>query len=134
MRKKRVAIVGSRGFEGYVRDFETDELVPAYDIIVELVEKYYKTDRIMFLHGGGKGCDVLVDKYADKHGIPVKCFPPCWDRDKNAIVARNRRMARFADEALAFWDFRSKGVEDMINQMRSRGKKIRLVGGWKSWN
>jgi hypothetical protein len=66
--------------------------------------------------GTEMGMDQLGKQWAENNGIPVKEFPPNWDKfGKAACYIRNREMALYADAAVILWDGQSRGTEHMIN-------------------
>lgn len=38
-----------------------------------------------------------------------------------------RQMAEYADAAIVFWDGKSRGTQNMIQQMRELGKPVEVV-------
>lgn len=82
--------------------------------------------------GCARGVDRGGEQYAAACGnLPIKRFPITqqdWrTHGKSAGPRRNLAMAQYADALLAFWDGRSRGTEDMVRQMRDRGKPVRVV-------
>lgn len=80
------------------------------------------------LSGAAKGADQIGERYARRCGFPVVQFAPDWDRHgKAAGPMRNRRMAAEADEAIVFWDGKSRGAKNMINEMAILNKPCHVV-------
>jgi hypothetical protein len=46
---------------------------------------------------------------------------------KAAPIKRNREIAEYADEAIAFWDGRSKGTDHAIRFFKKLGKKVTVI-------
>jgi len=71
------------------------------------------------------GADYIGELYAKHIGVPVRDFPADWIAHGNAAgPMRNRQMAKYADALIAFWDGKSKGTANMINEMKRLGKPV----------
>jgi len=82
--------------------------------------------------GGAKGVDALGEAWARENLIPIRRFPADWDyHGRKAGPIRNRQMAEYADQLLAFWDGESKGTGNMIRQAKARGLNVVVwpIGG-----
>lgn len=114
MRKKprlRMIIAGSRSFTDKKRMYSHMKRYTYAKIITEVVS------------GTAKGADRLGERWADLKDIPIKRFPADWDKyGKRAGHIRNKRMAKYADEAIIFWDGESKGAKDMMECMSELNK------------
>lgn len=78
--------------------------------------------------GGAPGADTLAVRYATEAGIPFKVFPADWKKyGRSAGPRRNRQMAEYGDAAIVFWDGKSRGTQNMIQQMRELGKPVEVV-------
>ena len=76
--------------------------------------------------GMADGADTLGRLWAEFMQIPVKEFPADWSKHgKAAGPIRNKQMAEYADVLIAFWDGKSKGTKDMIDQAMT--KKLMVV-------
>ena len=107
----KVAIIGSRG------------------AIVENIGDYLPKECDEIVSGGAKGIDTCAEEYAVANGIKFTVFLPDYARfGRGAPLKRNKQIAEYADEALAFWDGKSKGTAHTINEFRSRSKNVRVVG------
>jgi hypothetical protein len=119
MRRKRVLVAGSRGF------FD-------YEILSSVLDKHYKDEDILIVSGGAKGVDALAEKYARRHKLHMKIFQAEWKtRGKLAGLIRNTKTVDFCDEAIIFWDGRSRGILDTIKKMRRAKKYFRVITGWE---
>jgi len=106
----RLAIIGSRS----LNRCEMENNLP--EGITEIVS------------GGAKGIDTLAEAYARKKGIPVRIFLPDYPRYRRAApLKRNEAIAEYADEAIAFWDGKSKGTAHTVALFRRYGKPVRIV-------
>ena len=78
--------------------------------------------------GTARGADLLGERYAGKHAIPVKKYPARWDLfGKSAGYRRNEEMAKYADACVIFWDGESKGTKHMIDLAKKYSLKLTVV-------
>lgn len=117
----KVIIAGSRSFNDY-------------PLLMEYADKKLarvrQSSKIIVISGGARGADKLGEQYAIERGYSIMRFLPDWDTHGNrAGIVRNREMARHADALLAYWDGRSLGTLNMINEARAR----RLLIGIKRY-
>ena len=106
----KLAIIGSRN----LTETEIDEYIPCG--VTEIVS------------GGAKGIDTLAREYANKNHIKITEFLPRYDLyGRGAPLKRNGEIAEYADEAIAFWDGKSKGTAYTINLFKKRGKKVTVI-------
>lgn len=78
--------------------------------------------------GGAPGADTLAVEFATERNIPFKIFPADWQKHGRAAgPIRNKQMAEYADAAIVFWDGKSHGTQNMIQQMRELGKPVEVV-------
>lgn len=83
---------------------------------------------MQIVSGGAKGADELGERYAKERRFIVKRFEANWDRDGNAAgPIRNKAMAEYAEALIAFWDGKSKGTKNMIEQATTLGLKVRII-------
>lgn len=74
------------------------------------------------------GADYLAEEWAHSKRYLVMRFHPDWDKHgKKAGPIRNREMAAFGDYLVAFWDGKSKGTANMIEEARKANLKIKIV-------
>lgn len=74
------------------------------------------------------GVDAAGEAWAHAHGIPVRIYPPDWQRlGTKAGPVRNAQMAREADALLLIWDGRSRGSASMLREARTRLLEVREV-------
>jgi hypothetical protein len=96
----RLVIAGGRDFNdyGYVK------------YVLNELRKHFKIDSI--LTGHGCGADMLGERYADEHLIPLELYPAKWgEYGKSAGPRRNEEMAENADAVVLFPG--GKGTEHM---------------------
>ena len=106
----KLAIIGSRNID---------------DIVID---KYIPEATTEIVSGGAKGVDTLAKLFAQKNGLILTEFLPRYDLyGKVAPIKRNREIAEYADEAIAFWDGRSKGTDHAIAFFKKLGKKVTVI-------
>lgn len=106
----KLAIIGSRSL--FVENF--DDYIPC--TVTEIVS------------GGAKGIDHQAAEYAKRNHIPLTEFLPDYARyRRGAPIKRNEQIAQYADEALAFWDGRSKGTFYTIKLFQKLGKNVTAI-------
>lgn len=105
----KVIIAGGRDFEDYDRLCERCHTLLKPFNEVEVVS------------GTARGADALGERYAKYRNYPIKRFKPNWSQGLAAGPIRNRAMADYADMLIAFWDGRSSGTRNMIDEASKRG-------------
>lgn len=111
----KVIIAGSRNFNDY------QLLKDKCDYLLS------KTKCIEIVSGTAKGADLLGERYARENKYKLHKFPADWNlHGKKAGVIRNKEMAMFADALIAFWDGKSRGAKNMIEEAKSRGLKVKV--------
>jgi hypothetical protein len=111
----KVIIAGCRGFNDY-------------GLLKERCNYYLKNyNNVEIVSGCANGADKLGEKYAYDKTLPVKRFPADWSLGKRAGPLRNDTMARYADALIAFWDGKSAGTANMIDQAYREGLKVKVV-------
>lgn len=108
----KLLVAGSRSIDG---EGDYEWLKEMLDSIPELTE---------IVSGKARGVDSLGERYAAERGIPVKEFPPNFQRyhKLQAPLERNKEMAAYCDAALIMWDGYSTGSQHMMEQMRKVDK------------
>ena len=110
-RFKKVVICGGRDFNNY-------------ELLEEKCNEILKGFFVEVVSGCAKGADSLGVRYAEKKKVKVVEFPANWEKyGRSAGPERNKKMAKYADMVIAFWDGKSKGTKSMI----SLAKKSRLI-------
>lgn len=106
----KLAIVGSRNINKIV----IDDYIP--DGVDEIVS------------GGAKGVDTLAREFAKRKGLKIIEFLPKYNLyGKCAPIKRNEEIAQYSDEAIAFWDGKSKGTQYTVKCFEKLGKKVTVV-------
>ena len=82
---------------------------------------------VEIVSGTANGADKLGEKFADYMGYKIKQFSPNWDEFGNAAGhIRNREMAEYGDALIAFYDGKSKGTKNMIEEAEKRNLKLKI--------
>ncbi len=106
----KLAIIGSRS----ITDPNIEEYLP--DGVTEIVS------------GGAKGIDEAAARYAKQNGIKLTEFLPDYERyGRAAPIVRNKLIAEYADECLAFWDSWSHGTKYTIECFRKLNKPVEVI-------
>lgn len=114
----RVVVAGSRTFSDY------GLLASKLD---KLLENLTRTD-MEIVSGGAPGADRLGERYANDRKLRLKRFPADWDRYKHAAgPIRNSVMAWYGTHLVAFWNGKSSGTRDMIQQAEKEGLQTRTI-------
>lgn len=72
-----------------------------------------------------RGVDLMGERYAKEHGIPIKLFPAQWSRHGRAAgPIRNRETADYADALFLLWDGESRGSKNMLGVAEIAGLKV----------
>ena len=97
--------------------------------ITQIALKKYIPDGVTeIVSGGADGVDTLAKEFANQNGIPLVEFLPKYNLyGRAAPIKRNEEIAKYADEALAFWDGTSKGTQYTINFFEKLGKKVTVI-------
>lgn len=114
----RVIVAGCRDFHDYC-------------LLCDKLGYYFQNinkDDIEIVSGGAKGVDTLGEMFANEKGLALKVFPADWDKyGRGAGPIRNNEMAKYGTHLIAFWDGKSKGTKNMIEQAEKYNLKTRVV-------
>ena len=92
------------------------------------IEKYLPINISEIVSGGAKGVDRIAAYIAKKNNIPLVEFLPDYARYKRgAPLKRNEEIVKYADEAIAFWDGKSKGTLFTVELFKKAGKKVTVI-------
>ena len=95
------------------------------DIVIDM---YIPHNVSEIVSGGAKGIDLLAKEYANRRGIVYTEFLPNYNLyGRCAPIKRNEEIARYADEAIAFWDGKLKGTDYTIKFFKKLGKKVTII-------
>lgn len=99
-----------------------------YHIMWNNLQDYLYFQDIIVVSGKAKGPDTMGEEWAREHGFPIEEFPADWESyGKLAGFRRNRQMAEYADELIAFWDGKSNGTRHMIQCMLTLKKPFQVI-------
>ena len=80
------------------------------------------------MSGGARGIDTCAAEFARAHGLKLTEFLPDYARyGKGAPIVRNKQIAEYADEVLAFWDGKSRGTLSVIKYCEKIGKRCSVI-------
>jgi hypothetical protein len=97
------------------------------DKMAEFVSAYGMPSEIVSGHCS-KGPDEAGERWAKANKVPLKIFPANWDEHgKAAGPIRNRKMAPYCDRALIFWDGKSRGSKNMIEELQKNNKPYTVI-------
>ena len=106
----KLAVIGSRN----LKSIFIDEYIPKE--VSEIVS------------GGALGIDTLAKEFAQRKGILLTEFLPKYNLyGRAAPIRRNEEIANYADEAIAFWDGKSKGTEYVIKYAEKINKECKVI-------
>lgn len=98
------------------------------DFLYEQMDQIYNGLITEVVCGMARGVDSLGKSWAIENKISVKEFPANWEKyGKRAGILRNQQMADYADRAVLFWDYASKGTANMLHEMKTRNKPATII-------
>jgi hypothetical protein len=109
----KIAVVGSRGFDG------AEKLCEILDLYIDQI-----TDLIT---GGAKGADRMAEEWAKAHNIPVTLYLPQPKYGKGQFSQRNKEIVDNCDYVIAFWDEKSKGTKHVMDLCQKRNKRLLMI-------
>lgn len=119
-KKFKVIIAGSRDYNNL---FDMCEFM---DILLE--HKVKEGYDISIISGCANGADTLGIYYAKSRKFKVIKKPADWDKyGKSAGPKRNAQMAGIADACAVFWDGKSRGSANMIEEAKKAKLKLKII-------
>jgi hypothetical protein len=98
-----------------------------YETMCRELEEYENQD-VTIISGCVRGADRLGERWAQDHGKAIREFPANWRKHgKAAGPIRNAEMADNADRGVVFWDGKSRGTKNMIDNANRAGLQIKIV-------
>ena len=115
----KLFVFGGRDFTDYQR----------LSGVLDLVQIHMpEGNSLEIISGMARGADMLAVQYAREHSLGVYEYPANWDKfGKRAGFIRNSHMARACDEAIGFWDQRSKGTAHSISELERLAKPLLVI-------
>ena len=93
-----------------------------------MIDEYIPSEACEIVSGGARGIDALAKDYAHRKNIKITEFLPKYELyGRGAPIKRNEEIAAYADQAIAFWDGRSRGTASTIKFFEKAGKKVTVV-------
>ena len=125
MNELRIIIAGTRSFNNA-------------HLLIRILNKYLcglvddgiitSNEMIKFISGTARGADQLGEQFAKACKCEVVRFPADWNKyGKSAGIIRNHEMGNYADYLIAFWDGKSRGTKNVIEEMRRAGKHGKVI-------
>ena len=103
--------------------------LPITDYVINRAKKALNSLKgdIELVSGCAKGADQIPFKL--KSSYNVKSFPADWETfGKGAGHIRNEEMAKYATHLILFWDGKSKGSKNMLENAKKYNLKIKTIG------
>ena len=112
----RVIVAGTRTFNNY-------------DLLKEKLDFYLQGKApIMIISGGAEGADKLGERYATENKFIIMQMDAQWQAyGKAAGPIRNEQMAQKADALILFWDGKSRGSANMLENAKKYNLPVRIV-------
>ena len=81
----------------------------------------------VLISGGCRGADALAQEWAENSGFDFILHPADWDKHGRAAgPIRNRQMAQDGNMLIAFWDGKSRGTKNMIEEALKAGLEVHV--------
>ena len=85
-------------------------------------------DNCVIVSGLATGPDSIAIDWAKSRGFDWLEFPADWAAAPRAAgMIRNGEMAKIGTHLIAFWDFKSRGTEDMIKRAVKKDMRVEIV-------
>jgi hypothetical protein len=127
----RVIIAGGRDFTDYeLLKREVDFILSKQKEIEILSGRCNRGVHTFTTETGIKvyGADGLGERYAQEKGYEVIPFPANWaEYGPAGGPIRNKQMAQSAQGLIIFWDGKSRGSRNMIDEAKAEGLRIHIV-------
>lgn len=115
---KRIVVAGCRYYNDYC---EAEKYI---DFCINNIKSKYT---LIFVSGGCCGADSLGERYASENGYAIEIYNAEWSKyGKKAGPVRNQKMAEIGDYFICFWDGKSKGTKNLIDNVRLIEKPLRI--------
>ena len=120
-----IGVVGSRTFDDYpLLDKTLDDIVEE----IQSTCRVEKEEPITIISGGASGADAWAEIYAVKHKYELRIFEAEWNKyGKRAGPLRNKQIVEASDVIVAFWDGKSAGTKNTIEEAGKRGSGVDLI-------
>lgn len=138
-RQKRIAIKVKHYQAVVIVAGSRDIVVPSkcfeniHTIVSSVLNKPIKNNKeLLFVHGGANGVDSQVDNWLADNDIHPIIFPYMKEHGRAGGPMRNKKMAKYAalqpppGFLFAFWDGKSSGTRNMINEALDQGIHVHV--------
>lgn len=99
--------------------------------LVELLAKTHGVRRLLIIHGGANGADIIADQAAKDLGVHRARVDALWDAYRKAAgpIRNGAMLALEPHEAYAFHPNieDSRGTKNMVEQLRKAGVRVRVL-------
>ncbi len=114
----KIAIGGCRNFHNYT----------FFKKYVDIYLSDIKcTGDIAIISGHCSGTDVLAERYARENNYPLEIYPAQWQKfGRSAGPKRNEIMVKNCDYVIAFWDGKSRGTKNLIDNALKYNKLLKI--------
>ena len=111
----KIVIAGGRDFDNY-------------NLLREKCDEIIDSNLTEIISGCAKGADTLGERYAKERGFNTKLFPADWKtHGRKAGPIRNKQMADYGEMLIAFWDGKSSGTKNMIENSKKLGLIVHII-------
>ena len=120
----KIIIAGSRDFLNYqLLKTECDKFIQKCRS-----EMNGSLHHIGIISGNARGADKLGERYAKEHNYKCYIMPADWNKyGMRAGYLRNADMANQGHALIAFWDGKSKGTNNMIQEAKKANLNIKII-------
>lgn len=103
-------------------------IIGAENLFISNIGSHIPAETSEIVLGDTNSVCASAAEYAKKNGIALaEILPMSSVYGKKATAKRNDFIAEYADEALIFWNGRSRSTKTAIDHFRSYGKAVRVV-------
>lgn len=96
--------------------------------ILHYIKEKRKTHNIIFITGASWVTDIFTREFIEEFGFNTEPHRADWGKYGQAAMSKaNDEMTSAADALIAFWDGKSTGLKDLINQAEKKGIKVAVV-------
>lgn len=121
----KIIIAGGRDFNDYpLLEIEVKKF------IVEMAQgkKLNRFRDLTIISGNAIGADRLGEQFATENWIGIENYPADWDKyGKAAGPIRNEEMAKNATHCIVFWDGKSRGTKNMIENAQKYKLVLKII-------
>lgn len=118
----KVVVFGSRCYD----PARYKSIAPFMDLIEASIKGMgIQVSEATILSGKARGADQMGELFADLHNLTVEEYPADWENlGKRAGMVRNAEMAKDCDFGVCFWDGKSPGTRNMLEETDGYNKYV----------